>query len=75
MIADQTHWELGGQIAKAKEKITSLLNSQQSNSNLPPLLVGSINTVHPLAVYSKTDSFHIIVIVDGNVNLNLDNTF
>ena len=75
MIADQTHWEMGGQITKAKEKITSFLNPQLANSNPAPLLFGSINTLHSVGVYSKSDSFHIVVIVDGNVSLNLDNTF
>ena len=67
MIADQTHWELGGQIAAAKEKISSILNP-------PPLLFGSVNAIRPVGVYSNSDSFHIVVIVDGNVSLNLDNT-
>jgi Domain of unknown function (DUF4403) len=75
IIADQTHWELGGQIAKAKEKITSFLNPQQVNSNSTPLLFGSINTLRTVGVYSNSNSFHIIVIADGNVSLNLDNTF
>jgi hypothetical protein len=75
MIADQTHWELGGQITAAKEKISSFLNPQQGNLNSPPLIFGSINNIHPVGVYSNSNSFHIVVIVDGNVNLNLDNTF
>jgi hypothetical protein len=75
MLANQTHWELGGQIAKVKEKIASFLNPQQLNSKTPPILCGSINNLHSAAVYSNTDSFHIIVIVDGIVNLNLDNRF
>jgi hypothetical protein len=75
MIADQTHWELGGQIAEAKQKMTSFLNPQPINSNSPPLLFGSINALQSVGVYSKADSFHIVVIVDGNVSLNLDNTF
>jgi hypothetical protein len=75
MIADQTHWELGSQIAEAKEKISLILNPPKVNSNSPSLLFGSINAIRPLGVYSNSDSFHIVVIVDGNVNLNLDNTF
>ena len=75
MIADQTHWELGGQIDAAKQKMTSFLNPQQVNPNSPPLLFGSINALQSVGVYSKSDSFHIVVIVDGNVSLNLDNTF
>jgi hypothetical protein len=75
MIADQTHWELGGQIADAKEKISSILNPPKSNTNSPSMLFGSINAIGPVAVYSNSDSFHIVVIVDGNVSLNLDNTF
>jgi hypothetical protein len=75
MIADITHWELGGQIAKAKEKITSFLNPSQGNSNSTPMLFGSINNINSAAVYSNSDSFHIQVIVNGNVNLNLDNAF
>jgi hypothetical protein len=74
MIADQTHWELGGQIAAAKEKISSILNPPKVNSNSPSLLYGSINAIRPVGVYSNSDSFHIVVIVDGNVSLNLDNT-
>jgi hypothetical protein len=75
MIADQTHWELGGQIAAAKEKISSILNPPKLNSNSPSLLFGSINAIRPVGVYSNSDSFHIVVIVDGNVSLNLDNSF
>jgi hypothetical protein len=75
MIAGQMHWELGGQIGAAKEKISSILNPPKVNSNSPSLLYGSINAIRPVGVYSNSDSFHIIVIVDGNVSLNLDNTF
>jgi hypothetical protein len=75
MIANITHWELGGQISKAKEKITAFLNPQQGSSNTPPLLFGSINNINSASVYSNTDSFHIQVIVNGNVNLNLDDAF
>jgi Domain of unknown function (DUF4403) len=74
MIADQMHWELGGQIAIAKEKISSFLNPQQVNKNSLPFLLGSINAIRPVGVYSNSDSFHIIVVVDGNVSLNLDNS-
>jgi hypothetical protein len=65
---------LGGQIAAAKEKISSILNPPKVNHNSPSLLFGSINAIRPVGVYSNTDSFHIVVIVDGNVSLNLDNT-
>ena len=75
MIADQANWKLGGQIAAAKEKITSFLNPQQNNSNSPPVLFGSINYLNSVAVYSNPDSFLITVIVDGNVSLNLDTAF
>jgi hypothetical protein len=75
MIAEQTHWGLGGQITAAKEKIISFLNPQQGKSNSTSLFFGSINTLNSIGVFSKSDSFHIIVIVDGNVSLNLDNTF
>src|ERR1035437_2970062 len=74
VIADQTHWELGGQIAAAKQKISSILNPPKVNPNSPSLLFGSINAIRPVGVYSNSDSFHIVVIVDGNVSLNLDNT-
>ncbi|MDR3666104.1 MAG: DUF4403 family protein [Ignavibacteriaceae bacterium] len=75
MISEQTHWELGGQIAAAKEKMSLFLNPQPNNSKSPPLLFGSVNNLNSVAVYSNSDSFHIVVIVDGNVGLNLENTF
>jgi hypothetical protein len=74
MIADQTHWELGGQIAAAKEKISSILNQPQVNPDSPSLLFGSVNAIRPVGVYSNSDSFRIVVIIDGNVSLNLDNS-
>jgi hypothetical protein len=58
----------------AASKILSILNPPKVNPNSPPLLFGSINAIHPVGVYSNSDSFHIVVIVDGNVSLNLDNT-
>jgi hypothetical protein len=75
LIDEQAHWELGGEIAKVRDKIDSFLNPSNSNLKPPPLMSGSVSTLRSVGVYSTQNALRVILVADAVVNLNLDSSF